>query len=463
MTTRLLVRGATLAGRTGLDVRARDGVIVEVGAALRRDQEEVVEAGGATLLPGLHDHHLHLHAVAADLDAVRCGPPAVRTVDDLARALRAAADTGPVRGTGYHESVAGPLDRHVLDALVAAVPVRVQHRSGAAWFLNSAAVEAAGLAAVRAPAVERDDGDRPTGRLWRGDRHLRGTTSTLPDLTRVGRLLGRFGVTGVTDATPDLEPGALAAIRTAHASGDLPQRPLLLGAPLGDPAGDVGPWKVVLDEASGLDLDALLEVVRSCRAHRRAVAIHAVTRAEAVVAVSALRSAGSLPGDRLEHGSVVPHPLDQDLCELGITVVTQPHFIAERGEDYLADVDDPDLPLLYRCRSLLDAGVAVGAGTDAPYGRLDPWQAVAAAVTRRTHAGRVLGTAERVTPARALALFLAPADEPGGAPRRVAPGAAADLCLIDAPLDVVVREPGADHVLVTIVAGRVVYDREVGR
>ena len=33
-----------------------------------------------------------------------------------------------LRGTGYHESVAGELDRHALDRWVPARPVRVQHR-----------------------------------------------------------------------------------------------------------------------------------------------------------------------------------------------------------------------------------------------------------------------------------------------------------------------------------------------
>jgi len=71
----------------------------------------------------------------------------------------------------------------------------------------------------------------------------------------------------------------------------------------------------------------------------------------------------------------------------------------------------------------------------------------------------VLGAAERLGPARALELFLGPADEPGGPVRRVVPGAAADLCLLDAPLDVVLGEPTAGWVGATVVAGRVVFDR----
>ena len=99
-----------------------------------------------------------------------------------------------------------------------------------------------------------------------------------------------------------------------------------------------------------------------------------------------------MEGDRIEHGAVVPLELIGRLRDLGLTVVTQPGFVAERGDEYLADVDPADRPDLWRCGSLLAAGVAVGAGTDAPFGSADPWRAVAAAIDRRTEGGAMLGT-----------------------------------------------------------------------
>jgi predicted amidohydrolase YtcJ len=447
--TGLLIRGCSVEGSDAVDVRVHEGHVVEVAAALRRDGEEVLEARGGVLLPGLVDHHIHLHALAAHLESVDCSRP------DFAASLRTAAGRGPVRGVGYHESVAGPIDRDALDAVVKDQPVRVQHRSGAAWFLNSAALLGFDLLDSPDPAIERDATGRPTGRVLRGDHLLRHDTGTFPDLAPVGALLTRYGVTGVTDATPRLNPHALAALRDAHSSGALPQRLLILGAALGDDATDVGPWKVVLDEAAGLDLDAVVAVVRSCRAVGRAVALHAVTAAEAMVAVTALRTVGFVSGDRIEHGSVLPPDLDL----AGLTVVTQPGFVTDRGDDYLADVDPLDQPHLYRCRSLLDAGIDVAGSTDAPYGDPDPWRSIAAATTRRTRSGVVLGPAETVSATRALALFLSPQDDPGGPVRRVVPGASADLCLLDVPLDAAVREPSSDHVVATVIAGRVVHQR----
>jgi predicted amidohydrolase YtcJ len=441
----LLIRGCSVGDRV-VDVRVRDGLVIELGDGLRRDDEEVLEAAGQTLIPGLHDHHLHLHALAADLQSLRCSG---LSAEEFTTAVR-----GAVRATGYHESIAGPLDRHVLDALAGDAAVRVQHRSGAAWFLSSAGLVAANLLDSTDPAVERDSSGAATGRLLRGD-HLLRTPDALPDLGDVGRMLTKCGVTGVTDATPQLSPRAASALRSAA----LPQRLLLLGAALDDRGADVGPWKVLLDEAAGLNLDDVIEQVRACRAAGRAVAFHAVTVAEAVVALTALKATTAQPGDRLEHGSLLPHDLDADLRALGVTVITQPVFVTDRGDDYLVEVEPRDQPLLYRCRSLLDAGVPVAGGTDAPYGDSDPWRSIAAAVTRRTRAGTLLGEIETLPAARALALLLGSANNPGGPVRRVAPGEPADLCLLDGSLDDVLQEPSAEHVAATVIAGEVVYVR----
>ena len=115
-------------------------------------------------------------------------------------------------------------------------------------------------------------------------------------------------------------------------------------------------------------------------------------------------------GDRLEHASVMPPAIAEWIARLGITVVTQPNFIRERGDSYLREVDTSDQPWLYRCRGAIDAGIALGGGTDAPYGDPDPWLAMQAAVTRRTLDGARVGVNECVTPERALELFTSPAD-----------------------------------------------------
>jgi predicted amidohydrolase YtcJ len=121
--------------------------------------------------------------------------------------LRAAdADLPPggwLRAVGYHESVAGALDRHALDRLVPRRPVRVQHRTGALWVVNSLAATRLGLDECDLGGVERDEAGRPTGRLWRMDRWLTGRVpGVTADLGAVSRKAGSLGITGFTDATP---------------------------------------------------------------------------------------------------------------------------------------------------------------------------------------------------------------------------------------------------------------------
>ena len=460
----LLFRDATLLDGRRADVRVRGDRIAEVGPGLHRATEEEIPCAGGTLLPGLADHHLHLHALAAVGQSVPCGPPTVHGPGDLRRALAAAepGDDGWLRGTGYAETVAGDLDAPALDRLHAGRPVRLQHRSGALWVVNSAGAAVLDLAGATHPGVERDAAGRPTGRLWRADDWLRSRLgpTRLPDLGAVGTRLTRLGVTAVTDATPDLTPAAVAAFAAAREDGTLPQSVRLLGAPLGaevPPTLDVGPVKVVLADSGLPDLDVLIDRIRGAHAAGRAVAVHVVTREALALLLAALDVAGPLPGDRIEHGALVPAGTVADLARRGLRVVTQPGFLADRGDDYLRDVPPAEHDDLYRAASLLAGGVPVALSSDAPYGPLDPWRVIEAAVGRRTRSGAVAAPAERLAPAAALAGYLAGTAEPGGPPRTTSAGTPADLVLLaGAPADVL-DAPSADRVRAVVVAGGPVW------
>jgi predicted amidohydrolase YtcJ len=460
----LLIRDAEVEGARA-NVRAEGGRVCAIGPGLApRPGDRIVEAAGGALLPGLHDHHLHLLAWAAALASAPCGPPQVQSEGALAERLRAAAAGGGfVRGVGYHESVAGPLDRDRLDALVPGAALRVQHRSGALWMLSSEACRRIGLdAGEDAPGVERDAAGRATGRLFRLDAWLRERIpeAVLPPLSGVGTALARFGVTGATDATPDLAADAATWLAAARADGVLPQRLVLLGAGPSPPPGvAAGPEKLVLDERALPAPEQLVARLRAAHDGARAVAIHCVTRAELVLALAALEEAGVHGGDRIEHASVAPPELVAWLARLGVTVVTQPGFVRTRGDDYLRDVERRDRPWLYRCRGFDAAGVRLGGGSDAPFGDPDPWLAMQAALDRRTAAGALLGEGEAVSPERALALFTSAPDAPGGAPRRVTPGAVADLCLLDRPWGRVRDSLESGCVAATVRAGDVIYER----
>jgi predicted amidohydrolase YtcJ len=466
----VLILGAEVDVRAPLDVRIAEDRIAEIGPGLaRRAGEPTLDARGGALLPGLHDHHLHLHALAAAADSIVCGPPVVTSAEQLGTALRTAADSGRgwLRGVNYHESVAGPLDRDRLDAWVATRPLRVQHRSGALWMLNSAGIAALELDRGGAPeGVERGPGGRVTGRLFRADAWLRERIGAAepPGLADVGARLASFGVTGATDTSAGNDAAVLRRLEAAVESGALPQRLLVMGEPaLPAPRSRRvarGAVKELLDEDRLPDFDAFCARIEAAHREARAFAVHCVTRAQAVFAIAAFRSAGARRGDRLEHAAVAPPELVREVAELGLAVVTQPHFIAERGDDYRRDVAPEDLPWLYRARGWLAAGVALAAGSDAPYGSPDPWRAMASAVRRTTEAGARLGPDETLSPEQALALFTSALDDPGGAPRRVTAGGAADLCLLDRPWREARERLSSEDVAASWCAGRLVWRRE---
>ena len=483
----MLIRNVEIFGCGPLDVRTDNGLIVDVADALDVGREtDVLDGRGAALLPGLHDHHIHLFALAAAEHSLACGPPHVETADELARAVHAAAEqkrteqrastaaraaSGTnehwLRGIGYHESVAGNLDRLVLDRWITELPLRIQHRSGIAWFLNSAAIDRLGLdEGVDAPGVERDSAGRATGRLFRCDDLLRERLGqgAAPSLVNVSKRLSSFGVTGVTDASAHNGASEAAAFAAAIERGELVQHLYLMGGDELDRRHGEGfrilHRKIVLDEASLPALAELIETIASAHRHRRAVAIHCVTRTELVLACAALEAAGAGAQDRVEHASVAPPEVVELLAMTCATVVTQPAFVYERGDRYLSDVEPDARPWLYRLAGFLSAGIALGTGTDAPFADPDPWRAIAAAVSRRTRAGRTFGEAERLTPEQALAAFTSSALSPGAAPRTVERGQPADLCLLDRPWHEARLSLSSEMVRATVCRGRCVWVRD---
>jgi hypothetical protein len=321
--------------------------------------------------------------------------------------------------------------------------------------VNSAAVARLDLDGCELSGVERDQAGRPTGRLWRMDRWVADRVPVAAgDLAAVSTRAAVLGITGFTDATPGAADGDLASLAGAGVAQRLHcMAPAEAGPP--PPAITLGPVKILLDDPTLPPLDDLADRIRSAHAAGRPAAVHCVTRVQLVLTLAALDAAGRLPGDRIEHAAVVPAESLPDLR--GLTVVTQPHFVAERGEQYARDVPPEDLPDLWRLRSLTAAGVAVAGGSDAPLGSEDVWRAMRAAVRRPP----LFRPQEAVSPARALALFLGQPAAPG-TPRRVAPGQPADLVLLRADPAEALDALASDMVAATFVGGEVIYARDAG-
>jgi len=429
---------------------------------------ERIDCGGATILPGLIDPHLHLFALAARHAHLDCAD--VADVDALLSEIAAHAATLPpgawLRAEGGDETRLGRLPTaEELKRAAPANPVRLRHRSRHASVLSASGLARlpAGLEHVDGLVSGREDvvgaavGPLDAGEIAAG-------------LARTSHELAAFGVTTVADATPRRR-AALAPVRRAMDAGTFAQR-LFAMRPWNAPPWrgrerlQPGPVKIMVEETpAGLDPSpaVLARRIRAAAARGAQVAVHCVGVATLVAALDAF---ASLPArhrrrrHRLEHLAECPPPLVARIAALGLTVVTNPAFVYWRGDVYRRETDGAARAWLYRARSLVAAGVPVAAASDAPVVAADPWLGLIAARTRRTRDGATLAPGERVDAATALAFATTNAAASLHADRlgRLVPGAPADLIVVTPdPVDASATAARRTAVRLTMIDGRIAW------
>ena len=432
----LVLRNIRLWGAELADVAVSAGRIAAIGRALPRGDDEI-DGRGSTLLPGLHDHHLHILALAAKQQSIDL----TGLIDAGQVSSRLTSAPQPfVRAIGYDERAAGIPNAATLDGWLDDRPLRLQNRTGALWVLNSAALALIDQNELPAGA-ERDESGMPTGRFWREDRWLSDNIPRLKlDLFALGQGLADLGLTALTDA------GASNGSDEARTlSRAMPQRLTLMGCEALAPGAGyaLGPLKLLIDERDPPSLDILAERITIARASGRNIAAHCVTDGELLLYLAALETSGGVqPGDRIEHGGVIPKEIVPIIAELGLTVVTNPAFLHDRGDRYLQEV--ADVSDLYRVASLLSVGVAMRAGSDAPYASVDPWLGMRSARDRMTAAGKPICASERISARAALNLYCTGSIEPN---------APADLILCEGPMADVLADLDSERVWMTFIAG----------
>ncbi|MFF4780880.1 amidohydrolase [Streptomyces griseorubiginosus] len=219
-------------------VAVRDGRIVAVGHDEVREligpRTEVVDLKGKSLLPGFQDAHVHPQGAGLELGLCHLAD----TVDpaEYLRRIREYADRNPdvewITGGGWSLEAfpGGAPTAEALDAIVPDRPVFLPNRDHHGAWVNSRALERAGIdARTPDPAdgrIERDADGNPTGMLQEGAVHLVG--KLVPDptpedqlaaLLRAQAVLHSYGVTAWQDAIvgayanmADPAPSYLAAL-----------------------------------------------------------------------------------------------------------------------------------------------------------------------------------------------------------------------------------------------------------
>jgi predicted amidohydrolase YtcJ len=174
---------------------------------------------------------------------------------------------------------------------------------------------------------------------------------------------------------------------------------------------------------------------------------------------------------RIEHAQHL-RPVDYArFKELGVIASMQPYHTIDDGRWAEGRIGATRCESSYACRSLLDAGARLAFGSDWSVAPIDPLPGIAAAVHRRTLDGKHPGgwfAAQKITVAEAVEAYtLGSAYAAGQEKERgsIEVGKFADLVVLSRDI---LAKAESDHIAetkveTTIVGGKVVFEREVGR
>lgn len=198
--------------------------IVALGAVAelreRYAAAEVVDFGDAVVVPGFNDAHAHLAMAAEDMLHLDLSADAVRSLAEIAAALRAAAVQTPaggwIRGSRYDDAKMAEgrvLSRWDLDAVSRDHPILVLQVAGHWGVANSKALELGG--------IDESTDDPPGGRYGRdASGRLNGTLFETAIFDFAYPQATRLAQTIAPASTPeDRQRGLALAMRTFHAAG----------------------------------------------------------------------------------------------------------------------------------------------------------------------------------------------------------------------------------------------------
>jgi predicted amidohydrolase YtcJ len=461
----LILRNARV-GEAIVDVLIDRGVIAEIGPAgaavttSAATATEEVRLDGRWLGPGLWDNHVHFGQWS--LLRQRIDVSAATSAREAAAMVSAAllgSEHNPFVAVGFRDGL-WP-DRpslEILDPATGVVPVILISADLHAVWLNSAALARYGHTGHPTGLLREEPAFEVVRQV---DTAVEGQLDFWADAA--AREAAGRGVVGITDLEMawnlDIWSRRIAAGTDALRVefGIYPEhldRAIELGLRAGqyiDNLLTVGPFKVItdgslntrtaycFDEYPGLEGSShsrgiltvapaeLEELLRRAVDAGLSPAVHAIGDHANSLALDAFQRLDDRLGEkhskrgRIEHAQLLASGDVSRFAELGIVASVQPeHAMDDRdvADRYWAGRTDRSFVL----RSLLDAGVELALGSDAPVAPLDPWVTIAAAVDR-SRGGR-----EPWHPEQAISAKEAIA---ASARTRVAVGEPADLVITD--------------------------------
>ncbi len=477
----------------------------------------VIDLGGSLVVPGLFDSHTHFvsyceNKLGADLVEAESFEQVLNIIEKVNRRLPQGLW---LRGGGWDKNL-WPQGRFPprtrLDEVTGARPAALTSKDGHALWANTAA--------IRLAQVDEDTPDPPGGRIVRQDGSPQGVflenameiiREVMPPVPshrlEAAVLRGQkeahsMGLTGLVSMEG---PRAFSTLSRLNSRGQLTLRvrstvadEVLTSAKevgvtggLGDGHLRIVGVKVLADGALGSQTaymkqpycgrqdsyrgilvtqpQKMDEVVETAVQLQLMPVIHAIGDAacEKVLEVfSRAREKGADLRMRMEHAQLLSSGHFDRMSELGVIASVQPmHAVSDR--DLVDDYWGERGKRAYAFQSLLDAGVNLAFGSDAPVDTLDPVQGIRAAVFRRAsrgeqpwYPGQCLSPQQAVYAYTRGSAYAVREENLWGTLR---PGYLADFTVLTE--DFLTGEGDVDRlwecgVRMTVVGGRVVYDAE---
>lgn len=415
--------------------------------ALATGETEVIDAGGATVVPGFIDAHCHPTGVR-ELTGVNVN---LRTVEEVKAVLRKkAAETPPgywVTGYMYDDTkLDRPVTRRDLDQAVPDHPAMVGHRGGHTGVYNSRAFELAGITGETPDPPDgkfyRENGEL-TGKVAERARRVFSGVGKRAEITRetrrrgvtfISREMAKAGITSVHYTGGDEDD--LIALQDAYAAGELHFRMYFFPSGggtyrtlrdagvrtgFGDEWLRIGAVKYGADGSASertmrmstpyvgrpddygiltMTQEEIHEAVEDAQRHDWQIGIHANGDVTIAMVLDAYERAQQRwpkrdPRFRIEHCTLVNPELLRRIKAIGAIPTPFYTYVYYHGDKW-GEYGDEKLRWMFAHRSFLDHGIPVAPASDYMPGPYEPLMALQSMVTRTDFRGRAWGPNQRI-------------------------------------------------------------------
>ena len=493
-----------------------DGKISKLLPNSRAVAGKSIDLNGAWVYPGFTDAHMHLTGLGWSLESVDLvGTETKKSVlEKVQETVNITADGAWIRGRGWDQNdwpiIEYPTAED-LDAVSSKHPMIFRRIDGHAAWANSLAMDLAGITKktkdVQGGMILRDDNGNPTGIFI--DNALDLIEAKIPAPTqkdikrhieKAQHLLNKLGLTSIHDAgTSKAEISVMKemiahnqlSVRVyamLHNNPDDFESFLASGPETENPFIKVRAVKIYMDGALGSRGAALLEPYSDApehsglmiiQAHEHEALVKRLTeagfqcnthgigdRAVRTILDSYEKVANPYLRNRIEHAQIVHTDDIPRFKNLGVIPAMQATHCT--SDMYWADerLGEARLHEAYPWQSMIQSGVVVPAGSDAPVEFPNPLDGIYAAITRQDKKGWPKGgwqAQEKMTLEQAIKSYTewaAYAAFEEGIKGKIEEGYYADFTVLD-------RELSADNpmdilttnVLYTIVGGKIAYQK----